>query len=242
MTELAFIQFDGGDDSARKKEKRQAVRAHVMKNFHRERKREVAQRRINRPWETWDGSSYGTVGVSKPTTIENEALCAEELQATLRQGDDDHGLATRNLSDYSPASLHADRSLLPVFHTHALIDERGFHPILKIRDCRKLTSFQVVADIEHNSSLLSSSPASSPFSTDWLPATRIHPYLYHASVFVCSASTETLSQKTLSFSSYYHRTLAIRLINEQLRDPKKCKSDETVAAILSLANFEVCML
>lgn len=29
------------------------------------------------------------------------------------------------------------------------------------------------------------------------------------------------------------------MINEQLNDPEKCTSDETIAAIISLANFEV---
>jgi hypothetical protein len=29
------------------------------------------------------------------------------------------------------------------------------------------------------------------------------------------------------------------MINEQLSDPVQCKSDETIAAIISLANFEV---
>jgi hypothetical protein len=87
--------------------------------------------------------------------------------------------------------------------------------------------------------LLSSAPEPSPLSTDWLPASRAIPFLYHASVFISSASTETLAEKALSPSSYYHRGLAIKMINEQLSDPMRRASDETIAAIISLANFEV---
>ena len=125
MTELAFIQFDGRDDAARKKERRQAVRTHVMKNFHRERKRGAAQQRISRHWEASDGW-FGTAEVGRPATIASEALWLKELQAPLKESHDDRGLAARNLPDYSLVSLHADRSLVPVFHTHALVDQCEF--------------------------------------------------------------------------------------------------------------------
>jgi hypothetical protein len=93
--------------------------------------------------------------------------------------------------------------------------------------------------MENNSALLSPTPAYSPLITDWLPASRVHPYLYHASVSVCTAATQTLAEKDLSPSSYYHKGLAIKMINEQLNDPVQCTSDETIAAIISLGNFEV---
>jgi hypothetical protein len=67
----------------------------------------------------------------------------------------------------------------------------------------------------------------------------IYPMLYHASLFVSLASFETLAQKSPSGESYSHRGKAMRLINMSLEDPGLLQGDEIVAAILSLANFEV---
>lgn len=66
-----------------------------------------------------------------------------------------------------------------------------------------------------------------------------HPLLFYASLFTCSAALETLSQQPLSHTSYLNRGKAIGLINAGLSDPITRKSDEIVAAVLSLANFEV---
>lgn len=86
---------------------------------------------------------------------------------------------------------------------------------------------------------LSADTRSTPFGSHWLPATMVHPMMYHSSLFVCVASFETLAQRPLSAESYEHRGKAIRLINTSLDNPGLLQSDEIIAAILSLANFEV---
>lgn len=239
MAELTFIPFDGRDDSAKKRKKREAVRVHVMKNFHRQRKRQAAGRRINPTCEAWDAWPSETIGTS---TILNEAPIQEGLEGICDPIYDDATPAADVTPDYFLASLHQDRGLLPRFSTSPYIDQRKLHLTVETNDvvlCIDL-SIKDVETIEGSSALLSATSKFSPLSTDWLPASRIHPFLYHASVFVCSASTETLAQQALSPYSYYHRGLAIKMINERLGDPINCCSDETIASIISLANFEVC--
>ncbi|KIN00120.1 hypothetical protein OIDMADRAFT_145637 [Oidiodendron maius Zn] len=219
MAELAFIPFDGQDDTKKRKKKREAIRVHVMKNFHRQRKREAAQHRINRVYEAQHEGLGGTAKDSNPSTVAN-AACRQGLSDSLIECYGDENSASLSIPDYSSlANFRSDRSLLPIFQAHEFIDQH-------------------VAHVEQSSALLSSNPKFSPLSTDWLPASRAHSHLFHASVFVCTASTETLAQRALSPSSFYHRGLAIRMINEQLSDSVQCMSDETIAAIISLANFE----
>ena len=238
MAELTFIPFDGRDDYSKKRKKREVVRAHVMKNFHCQRRRKVAERRNSPACEAGDGCS-GETGQTR--TILSETLMQVDLQETYEPIYDDFDPAADCIPDYFLASLHSDRGLLPSFFISPYIEQRKLHLIIKPHTlvlCINL-SIQDIEDVEGSSALLSANPKSSPLSTDWLPASRTHPYLYHASVFVCSASTETLAQQPLSPSSYYHRGVAIKLINERLGDPTNCCTDESIAAIISLANFEV---
>jgi hypothetical protein len=86
---------------------------------------------------------------------------------------------------------------------------------------------------------LSITPQISPLRTQWLPAFIMCPVLFHASVFVCTVSLETLAQVPLTAMSYMHRGRAIQLINRELSDSSRRRSDSLVASILSLANFEV---
>jgi hypothetical protein len=171
----------------------------------------------------------------------SEAPKQVDLQGTYEPIYDDFNSAADCIPDYFLACLHSDRGLLPSLLISPYIDQRKLHLIIEPHNlvlCINLF-MQDIRDVEGSSALLSANPKSSPLSTDWLPASRTHPYLYHASVFVCLASTETLAQQPLSPSSYYHRGVAINLINERLGDPMNCCTDETIAAIISLANFEV---
>jgi hypothetical protein len=238
MAELTFIPFDGRDDSSKKRKKREVVRAQVMKNFHRQRRRKVAEWRNSPACEAGDGCSGQT---DQTSTILSEAPKQVDLQGTYEPIYDDFNSAADCIPDYFLACLHSDRGLLPSLLISPYIDQRKLHLIIEPHNlvlCINLF-MQDIRDVEGSSALLSANPKSSPLSTDWLPASRTHPYLYHASVFVCLASTETLAQQPLSPSSYYHRGVAINLINERLGDPINCCTDETIAAIISLANFEV---
>lgn len=96
-----------------------------------------------------------------------------------------------------------------------------------------------MTNIEDGNALLMQVEEESPFLTYWLPASKMHPMLFYASLFVCSASFETLCQTPLSAMSYNHRGNAIKLINEGLNDAAQRSSDEIVASVITLANFEV---
>ena len=63
--------------------------------------------------------------------------------------------------------------------------------------------------------------------------------LFHASVFVCLATVETVQQRPLSTSALSSKGKALHLINVSLGCSTQQKSDETIAAILSLANYDV---
>jgi hypothetical protein len=71
MVELEFVEFDGSDDANKRKKKREAVRVHVMKNFHHQRKQEAAKHKFNRACEAWDGWPQGTVGVTDTSSMAN---------------------------------------------------------------------------------------------------------------------------------------------------------------------------
>ncbi len=45
--------------------------------------------------------------------------------------------------------------------------------------------------------------------------------------------------KSSSISALYHKSAAIKLINEPLNDPKTAVSDGTLAAVLRMLTFEV---
>lgn len=124
MAELTFIPFDGRDDSAKKRKKREAVRVHVMKNFHRQRKRQAAGRRISPTCEAWDAWPSETIGTS---TILNEAPIQEDLEGIRDPIYDDVIPAAEVTPDYFLASLHQDRGLLPRFSTSPYIDQRKLH-------------------------------------------------------------------------------------------------------------------
>jgi hypothetical protein len=125
MAELEFIQFDGSDDRNKRKKKREAIRVHVMKNFHRQRRQEAAKRKFSRACEAWDGWSQGTVGVTNTSSMANEDASQQVLRASIQPGHGARDQGARDLPNYPfLANLHADRSLLPASHTHALIDQR----------------------------------------------------------------------------------------------------------------------
>jgi hypothetical protein len=130
MAELTFIPFDGQDDSNKRKKKREAIRVHVMKNFHRQRKREAVQRRINHAYEARNELSSGTAGDSSSSTAANETSSQQGLPVPLNEYYNDKGLASLILPNYFfLANLQAERSLSPVFQTHEFIDQREQHPI-----------------------------------------------------------------------------------------------------------------
>jgi hypothetical protein len=99
-----------------------------------------------------------------------------------------------------------------------------------------------VSDIEVVATALLPSTGPTPFQYQWLPAVLVNPMLFHTSVFVCMASFETLAQKGLSATSFEHRGKALQLINASLSNATLQQSDEIIAAILALANFEVSCL
>lgn len=130
MDELAFIPFDGQDDTKKRKKKREAIRVHVMKNFHRQRKREAAQRRIDRVCEAQYEGLGGTAIESNPSTVE-KAASWQGLSDSLVECYGDENSAPLSIPDYSSlANFRSDRSLLPIFQAHEFIDQREFHLVL----------------------------------------------------------------------------------------------------------------
>ena len=130
MAELAFIPFDGQDDTKKRKKKREAIRVHVMKNFHRQRKREAAQRRINLVYEAQYEGLGGTAKESNPSTVAN-AASRQGLSDSLIECYGNDNSASLSIPDYSSlANFWSDRSLLPTFQANEFIDQREFHLVL----------------------------------------------------------------------------------------------------------------
>ncbi|KAK9384237.1 hypothetical protein V1515DRAFT_589356 [Lipomyces mesembrius] len=245
MTGFQFIQFDGPNDTS-KAQKRRSVPAHVMKKFHDQRR---AGRRLQfsqgyrRPHDAQASicdSAYGrhserysadhvyhTVRIRAEFAIEQ---CDDGMHRVHSGTDDDNDKMVIRSDLPSPKWTH--RALTPVPYAHRFISQRRWSRSYH------LTQSADVAQIEDGSAALSTTPRQSPFRTHWLPASMMHPMLFHASLFVCSASLETLAQVPISAMSYCHRGKAIQLINNGLSDPIQWKSDEIVAAVLCLANFE----
>ena len=146
------------------------------------------------------------------------------------------GIATNQSDSAYYSAIYASRILLPALHTHVLLDHRSFYS--RAGGIATLTYPQDVADAAARSALLSPDSAISLQET-WLSASRVHEYLFHAALSVSSASMEALTQNSFGPISFYHRGLAIRMINDQLSDLTQHNADEVIAAIIALANIEV---
>lgn len=133
MAELTFIPFDGRDDSSKKRKKREVVRAHVMKNFHRQRRRKVAQRKNIPACEAGDGCTGET---DQTSTILSEAPMQVDLQGTYEPIYDEFDPAPDCIPDYFLASLHSDRGLVPSFFISPYIDQRKLDLIIKTTQSR----------------------------------------------------------------------------------------------------------
>ncbi|RFU33187.1 hypothetical protein B7463_g3197, partial [Scytalidium lignicola] len=253
MSGFQFIQFEGPDDIA-KSEKRKYIRAYVMKKFHR-------QRRINRVLQQQEAHMKSRdapplVRVLAPASQPNTDVAPQPPSPT---NDEETNSAkpqpasfiTRKgakWAEYSiewPGDATGSVRYIPDYGSDAATFILGCSPspgsdsqILSQRPYTHVFISQHVAHVEAGYSTLLNSHRESPLKSRWLPASMMHPMLFHSSLFVCSASLETLSQVPLSTTSYSHRGKAIALINNALSDPIQQKSDEIVAAILSLANFE----
>jgi hypothetical protein len=104
-----------------------------MKNFHRQRKREAAERIFSRAIERIDNSPDRTVEARQASILMNgpcfwsevgELPCIKEYFESF---DDKQGVAATDMLDSSSFTPYADRILLPVYPTHVLIDQRGLH-------------------------------------------------------------------------------------------------------------------
>ncbi|KAH8801378.1 hypothetical protein F5884DRAFT_806433 [Xylogone sp. PMI_703] len=249
MSGFEFIQFEGPEDVS-KSEKRRHVRAHVMRKFHRQRRiKQVMQ--FQQAYITSHGASLEgplppddqpNIALSKqkplPTSpIRNKEKATQKVSCTI-QGETNWADSTVKCSEdmVRPICYSSDG------HRHAIpsMIGRSSDPraMLSQKQYYHALIDQHVAFIEFGFDTLDKNHRQTPFKTYWLPACMVHPMLYHASVFVCAASLETLTQTPLSATSYGHRGKAIQLVNEGLSDPIQRKSDEIIAAIITLANFE----
>jgi hypothetical protein len=132
MAELQFIQVDGRDNST-KSMKRQAIRIHVMKNFHRQRKREAAERMFSRAIEKIDNSPERTVEARQALILVNGPCFQSEVgdlpctKDYFESFDDKQGVTGPDMRDPMFFTPSAEQVLLPVYPTHVLIDQRGLH-------------------------------------------------------------------------------------------------------------------
>ncbi len=76
---------------------------------------------------------------------------------------------------------------------------------------------------------------------EWFSWAINDPATYHATVFVSVAHRALVSGfgRTLTTYAYYHKGEAIKLVNKRLNDTTQALEDGTIAAISSLAAFEV---
>ena len=82
-------------------------------------------------------------------------------------------------------------------------------------------------------------PTFFPLSNAYIPVDLSNPASTHATLAHAAIHMAHLSGKSNSISALYHKTAAIKFINESLNDPELAVSDGTLAAVLRVLTFEV---
>lgn len=250
MKKFEFVSFDGPDDLT-SGEKREAVRAFVVRRFHHDRRKNQTKRVRELLESTAAGLTnhlpFTLTSASNPCThvkdsLENDLLLGQTNASSV--GKFDAASLTHSelvLSATGPRlPLQVSHQSISCCHnSHFAISRREFFVSLRKLLPSFLTYFTDVDHVEALTAAFTRGHRTTPLSTHWLPTCMVHPVLFHASVFVCLATSETVQQKPLSTSSLLSRGKALHLINVSLGCPTQQKSDETIAAILSLANYDV---